>query len=123
MTKRYHVEDCIRELNEKGFVRTSDILLYYIRTTCNIQDIKFFRPSSIAISGSKGSVKYSCSAIFGDHRVYCFDIKRKKEFVDFLVAKFFMANACPDVNKRKVFTRILHQHGLHWEGCCGKKNK
>lgn len=69
-----------------------------------------------AISGSKGSIKYSYSTIFGDHHVYCFDIKRKKEFVDFLMAKFFMVNEHPDV-------RILHQYGLHWGGCCKKNVK
>lgn len=113
----------VQELNEKGFAKISSRLLYYIRMN-NISDIKFFRPSFMTTSGSKGSIRYSSSDIFGDHCAYCFDIKRKKEFVDFLVAKFFMVNENPDHGIRKVFTRILHQHGLHWDECsCDKKNK
>lgn len=115
--------DDIQEFNKKGFARISSRLLYYIRTN-DMSDIKFFRHGSITTSGSKGSIKYSSSDIFGDHHAYCFDIKRKKEFVDFLVAKFFGVNEDPDNGMRKVFTRVLHQHGLHWDGCrCGKKNK
>lgn len=113
----------IQEFNEKGFVRISKRLLYYIRIN-NISDIKFFRPGSINPAGGTRSIRYSSSDIFGDHHAYCFDIKRKKEFVDFLVEKFFIANEHPDSGIRKVFTRILHQHRLHWEECtCGKKNK
>lgn len=116
-------KDEIQELNKKGFARISSRLLYYIRTNY-MSDIKFFRPGSITTSGSKGSIKYSSSDVFGDHHAYCFDIKRKKEFVDFLVGKFFRVNGDPGSGIRKVFTRILHQHGLHWDECrCGKKNK
>ena len=113
--------DDIQELNEKGFARISQRLLYYIRAN-NMPDIKFFRPCSINASGCKVSVRYSSSDIFGDHHVYCFDIKRKKEFVDFLVGKFFRMNEDPDSGIRKAFTRILHQHGLHWDGCICNKN-
>lgn len=113
----------VQELNEKGFVRISTRLLYYVRNN-DVIDIRFFRPGTIAVSGSKGSIKYSSSDIFGDRNCYCFDTRRKKEFVDFLVAKFLKVNEDPDENIRKVFTRILHQHGLHWDECrCGKKNK
>lgn len=88
-----------------------------------MSDIRFFRSGSVSTSG-KGSIKYSSSDIFGDRHAYCFDIKRKKEFVDFLVTKFFKVNKDPDDNIRKAFSRILHQHGLHWEECrCRKKNK
>lgn len=115
-------KDDIQELDKKGFARISKRLLYHIRIN-NMPDIKFFRPGSVDASGGKVSIRYSSSDIFGDHHAYCFDIKRKKEFVDFLVTKFFMKNENPDTNIRKVFTRILHQHGLHWKGCsCGKKN-
>ncbi len=117
------IKDDIQELNKKGFVRISSRLLYHIRINA-MSDIKFFRPGSITTSGSKGSIKYSSADIFGDHHAYCFDIKRKKEFVDFLVGKFLRVNEDPDSGIRKVFTRILHQHGLHWDECtCDKKNK
>ncbi len=122
MVKNDRTDD-IQELNTKGYAKISSRLLYHIRNK-NMSDIKFFRPGSITTSGSKGSIKYSSSDIFGDHHAYCFNIKRKKEFVDFLVAKFFNVNQNPDTNIRKVFTRVLHQHGLHWDECvCGKKNK
>ena len=113
----------VQELNEKGFVKISGRLLYYIRNN-GVLDIRFFRPGTTSVSGSKGSIKYGSSDIFGDRNCYCFDTRRKKEFVDFLVAKFINMNEDPDENIRKVFTRILHQHGLHWDECrCGKKNK
>lgn len=116
-------KDDVQELNKKGFVKISSRLLYYIRNN-GVLYIRFFRPGTVAVSGSKGSIKYSSSDIFGDRNCYCFDTRRKKEFVDFLVTKFFMINENPDANIRKVFTRILHQHGLHWDECvCGKKNK
>ena len=115
--------DDVQELNEKGFAKTSGRLLYYMRNN-DVPNIKIFRAGGRVSSGSKGSIKYSFSDIFGDRHTYCFDIRRKKEFVDFLVAKFFMVNEDPDSNIRKVFTRLLHQHGLHWDECrCGKKNK
>ena len=115
-------EDGIQEFNEKGFARISKRLLYHIRTN-NVPDIKFFRPGSMSpSSGRKVLVRYSSSDIFGDHHVYCFDIKRKKEFVDFLVEKFFRMNEYPEIGMRKVFTRILHDHGLHWDECrCKEK--
>ena len=113
----------VQELNEKGFTKTSGRLLYYIRNN-HVPDIKIFRTGSTTSSGSKGSIKYSSSDIFGDHCSYCFDIRRKKEFVDFLVAKFFKENKDPDGHIRKVFTHMLHSHGLHWDECsCEKKNK
>lgn len=118
---RNDLEDDIQELHKKGFAKTSNRLLYYIRNN-DMPDIKIFRTCSMA--SSRKGIKYSYSDIFGNRSAYCFDIRRKKEFVDFLVAKFFNANENPDANMRKVFTRILHSHGLHWEECtCGKKNK
>lgn len=113
-------EDEIREFNEKGFARISSRLLYYIRTN-NISNIKFFKVGTTN-SGNRGSIKYSSIDVFGDRYDYCFDIGRKKEFVDFLVAKFFNVNKNPDMSIRKGFTRILHHHGLHWDECrCVKK--
>lgn len=112
----------IQELNEKGFVRSSPRLLYRIRIN-DMSNVKFFRPNVGASAGTKGSAKYSSIDVFGGHIVYCFDIRRKKEFVDFLVAKFFGANGDPDESIRKAFTRILHSNGLHWEGCsCTNKD-
>ena len=123
MAEDYVDVDEIQELNQKGFARMSRRLLYYIRIN-NMPYIKFFRIGMTATSGSKGSIKYSSLDIFGDRHEYCFDIRRKKEFVDFLVAKFFVVNENPDMSIRKVFTRILHHHGLHWGECrCPKKNK
>lgn len=112
----------IQEFNKKGFAKTSNRLLYYIRNNY-VPDTKIFRPCRTVSSGNKGSAKYSSSDIFGCHSSYCFDKKRKKEFVDFLVTKFLEVNKDPDENIRKVFTRMLHSHGLHWDECsCEKKN-
>jgi hypothetical protein len=36
--------------------------------------------------------------------------------VDFLVEMFYEKNPNPDVEIRKVFTRLLHLHRLHWFG-------
>lgn len=88
MVKNYvDYVDEIKEFNEKGFARISSRFLYYIRTN-NISDIKFFKVGTTN-SGKRGSIKYSSLDVFGDRYDYCFDIRRKKEFVDFLVAKFF----------------------------------
>ena len=111
----------IQELNKKGFVRKTSRLLYYIRNS-DRPDIKFFRSGSVSASGSKGDVKYSSYDIFGEHFVYFFDVRRKKEFVDFLVAKFLTTNKNPDANIRKAFTRILHSHGLNWYGQWSKND-
>lgn len=116
-------KDClleIRELKEKGFIRSSKRLLYYVRTECDL-DIKIFRTGVTTGSGRKG--KYSSIDIFGERHNYCYDIDRKKEFIDFLVTKFLAKNGNADMNIRKVFSRLLHTHGLHWEGCyCRNKN-
>lgn len=110
----------IQELKEKGFVKSSQRLLYYIRTR-GYPNIKIFRTGITAGSGRKGTTKYSSIDIFGDHHNYCYDINRKKEFVDFLVRKFYTNNDNPDMNIRKVFSRMLHAHGLHWDECACKK--
>ena len=112
----------IQELDKKGFARSSYKLLRYIRKN-KMVDIKFFKVGANSLSGSKGDAKYSAVDIFGDHFTYYFYISRKKEFVNFLVDKFLMQNKDPDKNLRKVFTKILHSHGLHWEECwCANKS-
>lgn len=116
------VAEDVQELNEKGYIKTSPRLLYYIRTN-NMFDIKFFRPGVARSSGSKGSSEYSSIDIFGEYCVYCYDIGHIKEFVDFLVSKFFSVNENPDDSIRKAFTRILHSNGLHWKGCCCREKK
>lgn len=43
------------------------------------------------------------------------NIRRDKEFIEFLVKKFFDENPEPDKEIRKIFTRILHYHNtLVW---------
>jgi hypothetical protein len=112
--------DEIKKLNKKGFAKTSGRLFYYIRHN-DMPYIKIFRSCKLSSSRGRGT-KYNYSDIFGDRSAYCFDVRRKKEFVDFLVSKFFKENENPDGNMKKAFTRILHQHGLHWKECiCEKK--
>lgn len=69
------------------------------------------------ISVGRTGAKYGTYDIFGDRICYYYDIRRKKEFVDFLIGKFYEKNQNPDADIRCVFTRILHTHKLHWFGC------
>ncbi len=69
--------------------------------------------------------KYSSEQMFGKRLLYYYDIRKEKEFVDFLVKILFDKNSSPNRGMRTAFTRILHHHNLCWSGCYhgGKKIK
>lgn len=112
----------IEEFISLGFARSTDALLRYMRRnddSCT-SHIRIFRPGVSARAGRQGSTTYTSSDIFGCTfgLLYLYDIRRKEEFVDFLVDKFIASNPNPDTGIRKAFTRILHTNKLHWKGCC-----
>jgi hypothetical protein len=73
-------------------------------------------------SGQKGSRKFKCVDLFGvgtlHESYFIVDWDRFSKFISAkLEAKFVETN--PDTPKqlRKVFTRFMHNFGLHWSGC------
>ena len=106
------VPEEIMEFGTVGFARSSDKLLEYIRKK-NIL-VKIF--NSTKTKGSNRS--YGPIKIIGDYYRYYYKIEYKKEFVDFLVEKFYKNNPDPEPRIKRAFTHILHNNGLHWAGCC-----
>ena len=104
--------DEIIEFEIIGFGRSSEKLLDYIRR--NNIFVKIF--SSTKTKGSNRT--NGPNNILGDYYRYYYKIENKKEFVDFLVQKVYKINPDPEPIIRKAFTRILHNNGLHWKGCC-----
>lgn len=106
----------ILEFELIGFARVSRNLLKYIRR--NNVSIKIF--SSAKTKGAKRL--HGSTRILGEYYRYYYKVDHKNEFVNFLVDKFYKNNPLPSVGMRIAFTHILHDNGLHWEGC-GHKNK
>lgn len=107
-----NIADEIIEFEMIGFTRPSEKILDYIRTK-NILTKMFNSTKTKGSNRKNGPIK-----IFGDYYRYYYKIECKKEFVDFLVRKLYENNPDPEPKIRKAFTRILHDNGLHWEGCC-----
>ena len=103
----------IQEFKFLGFARSSHVLLRHMRKY-NDSHLRIFKSG---VTARAGSIKYSSIDIFGGSIVYIYDVRRKKEFVDFLVNRFIAKNPDPDAGIRKAFTRVLHYNGLHWDGC------
>lgn len=116
----------IEEFVSSGFAKSTPVLLRYMRRDCGYHSshIKIFRPRVSSKPGGRCSILYSIEDIFGNEFMshgrisYLYDMRRKKEFVDFLVGKFIGHNPSPDMKMRHVFTHMLHSNRLHWEGCC-----
>ena len=109
---RKNVPEEIIEFETIGFSRRSEKLLDYIRKN-NILVKIFNSTKTKGANRSKGPIK-----VIGEYYKYYYKIEYKKEFVDFLVRKFYRINPDPDLSIKRAFTRILHNNGLHWAGCC-----
>lgn len=107
----------IDEFEINGFIKSPGNS--YILTRLRIHHGEYLRifNAGFNISAGRTGSKYGIYDVFGDRICYYYDIRREKEFVDFLVKKFYEKNPNPDSGIRKVFTRILHSHKLHWFGC------
>lgn len=117
--KKFWYLDIIEEIEAKGFVETpnnSSYVLIKLRERLG-ENLKIFN-AGFNISVGRTGARYGTYDIFGDRICYYYDIRRDKEFVDFLIKKFFDKNPDPDKEIRKIFTRILHYYRLHWFGCC-----
>ena len=120
-----HRQEEIKAFVEKGYAKSSAVLLYNIRIKIpeleGIQ-IRFFNANS---GGSKslGSIKYTSIDILGENCKYFFDIERKEKFANFLVEKFYENNPNPEKGLKKAFTKLLHLHGLHWSEEYTRKKK
>lgn len=103
------------EFKEKGFViRTANAYVLNKLRIIYGGNLKIFKVKR------SSEAKFGIYDIFGI-RLYCYyDIRRKEEFVKFLVDLFYKNNPDPDQEIRKVFTNFLHLHNLHWHGCTHK---
>src|SRR3990167_8252773 len=112
----------LEEFKSKGFVQHTEKrnLLRRLR----IQHEKNFRMFKYGVKGYGCSdpSKYG-SSIFGRSLYYYYDIRYKDKFVKYLVEEFYKENPSAGINMKREFTRLLHYHGLHWDGCCHIKNK
>ena len=121
--KKFEYLSKIEEFEIKGFIKSSDnYILNKLRTKYG-EHLRIFN-AGYNISAGRTGAKYGTYDIFGDKVCYYYDISKEKEFVDFLVMKFYKKNPNPGRDIRKVFTRILHAYKLHWLGCRhGGKNR
>ena len=106
----------IKEFEDRGFAKSSNVLLNYVRNKKDI-NVKIFRYGATSRAGRKGTTRYSSIDIFGERSVYIYHIEHKHNFTKFLVDKFLDKNPDPDKGIRCAFTRILHSNGLCWYGC------
>lgn len=116
--KKFIYLTTIEEFETKGFVESpynASYILKKLRQKFG-ENLKLFNTGYNLAIGRTGA-KYGTYDIFGKRLCYYYDVRRNKEFVDFLVNKFFDKNPEPDKEIRKSFTRILHSHRLHWFGC------
>lgn len=116
MRKYYYLES-IDEFENNGFIKciSENYGLKKLRERYG-EHLKIFN-SGHNISIGRAGAKYGTYEIFGGKTCYYYDIRREKEFVNYLVDRFYNNNPNPDKEIRKVFTRILHAHRLHWFGC------
>ena len=112
------LEYVIEEFEKKGFVAAPDNASYVLvkfRERFG-ENFKIFN-TGYSVSIGRTGARYGTYDIFGCRMCYYYDIRKEIEFVDFLIKKFFDKNPEPDKEIRKIFTRILHYHRLHWFGC------
>lgn len=106
----------IKEFESKGFVESfsNRYLIRKLRKRHN----QYFKIFDGGCKTSAGRLtKCGIYQIFGKRIIYYYDIRRKQEFVDFLINKFYGHNLEPGKELKSQFTRILHSHGLCWSGC------
>jgi len=107
----------IEEFKSKGFIQNSGNMNLLIRL--RVQYGEYFR---IFKTGTHGcgycnTSKNSSLNIFGHRLHYYYDIRRKDDFVKYLVEKFYKKNPMADRYTRREFTMLLHSHGLCWKEC------
>lgn len=109
-------ERLIEEFESKGFVEpfSNRPLIQKLRKKYS-QHFKIFDGGCKTSAGRL--TKCGVYKIFGKRIIYYYDIRRKEEFVDFLINKFYGNNPDPGRELKSQFTRILHSHGLCWPGC------
>jgi hypothetical protein len=107
----------VYEFETEGFVKSSrnKTVLNRLRSQYGTY-LRMFNAGCNNSIGRSGA-KYGSYDIFGNKICYYYDIRKESEFVDFLTRLFYENNPDPDEEIRKVFTRILHLHKLHWLGC------
>jgi hypothetical protein len=113
------VHELVCEFETEGFVKTphnKNAVLNRLRSQ-HAEHLRIFR-AGCNNSVGKACAKYGVYDVFGNKICYYYDIRKKDKFVNLLVEIFYEKNPNPGVEIRKVFTRLLHLHRLHWFGCC-----
>lgn len=103
------------EFDAKGFVsynRNKGKFLAVLRSNYG----EYYRIFKTAHTGKrrKEFVRFGTFELFGKRLMYYYDVRRKEEFVDFLVKLFYEKNPEPDSGAKSVFTRLLNYHALSW---------
>lgn len=108
----------VYEFETKGFVKTpyrNNEVLRRLRSQHG-EYLRMFR-SGYKCAVGRAKATYGTYDIFGDKISYYYDKRKEDKFVKFLIELFYEKNPNPDSEIRKVFTRLLHVHNLHWTGC------
>ena len=112
-----HLSDVIGEFETKGFIESQSDSYILARLRNQYREYLKIFSSGFGVSAGRTGSKYGIYDIFGNRICYYYDSRKESQFVDHLVKKFYDKNPVPDKEIRKVFTRILHVHRLHWYGC------
>lgn len=104
----------LKEFEDKGFVPSFS----NSRFLSKLRERYSYKVFNAGCKISAGRLsKYGIYEVFGKRMTYYYDIKRKDEFVNFLVEKFYSQNPDASSDLQGSFTRLLHIHGLCWAGC------
>lgn len=121
--RKFGKDSMIDEFERNGFVRGhGGTVLNILRKEYSDRYRRFDSGNNNAVGRSGG--RYGSYDIFGDRMCYYYDIERKEEFVRFLVERFYGQNPLArgdgegeGSEMRKIFTRMLHDHGMCWDRC------
>lgn len=107
----------VHEFETEGFVKSShnSTVLDRLRSQYG-KYLKTFNAGNNNSIGRSGA-RYGSYDVFGSRICYYYDIRKEGKFVDFITKLFYDNNPSPNEEIRKVFTRVMHVHGLHWFGC------
>lgn len=113
--------EALIELSSEGYCKASGGLSHYLHDHPELRS-SVFRFSNGLRSEGGGLVRYSTIDIFGERLVfYVLDSEEaKKDFSEYLTKIFLNKNPVPTSGMKNVFTRLIHQYDMHWEGCSHK---
>lgn len=106
----------LKEFKNNGY--TESITDHRLLTMLRQDYSEYFRIFDAGQRIAVGKIsEYGSYDLFGKRTYYYYDVRKEKEFVDFLVNLFYSKNPNADMQLQSLFTRALHIHGLCWSGC------